>query len=128
LIIPSIDLESLNVSQSSIFLVILSGFVILIYGIVRLSTGYVKQKGGLFEDKELLNPFDEPEKQFWLDEDTPIGGLYGFLKELNDMGNIEFKNLIKNRKEELLNWIKNLLKEEDLAKELEHINDKNKIY
>ena len=127
LIIPSIDLESLNVSQSSIFLVILSGFVILIYGIVRLSTGYVKQKGGLFEDKELLKSFDEPEKQFWLDEDTPIGGLYGFLKGLNDMSNTEFKNLIKNRKEELLNWIKNLLKEGDLAKELEHINDKRQM-
>jgi len=127
LIIPSIDLESLNVSQSSIFLVILSGFVILIYSIVRLSTGYVKQKGGLFEDKELLKSFDEPEKQFWLDEIIYINGLYGFLKELNGMGNIEFKNLIKNRKEELLNWIKNLLKEEDLAKELEHINDKRQM-
>ena len=127
LIIPSMDLESLNVSQSSIFLVILFGFVILLYGIVRLSASYVKQGGGLFEDIELLKAFNESEKQFWLDENTNIKGLYGLLKELNDMSNIEFKNTIKNKNEELLNWIKNILKEKALAEELKKIDDKKQM-
>lgn len=127
LIIPSLDLESLNVSQSSIFLVILSGFVILLWGIVKLSTSYVKQKGRLFEDRKILKAFDKPEKQFWLDQNARISGLYGFLKELNDMSNVEFKNIIKNRKEELLNWIKDILKEENLAEELKNVDDKKQM-
>ena len=127
LIIPSLDLESLNVSQSSIFIVILSGFVILIYGIVRLSASYVRQKGGLFEDRKISKAFDEPKKQFWLDQDTRIEGFYGFLKELNKMGNIQFKNLIENRREEILNWIKNILEEENLAEELKNINNKKQM-
>ena len=127
LIIPSLDLESLNVSQSSIFLVILLGFVILLYGIVKLSVSYVKQKGGLFEDRKILKVFDEPEKQFWLDQNTHVDGLYGFLKELNDMSNVEFKNIIKNRKKELLNWMKNILKEKALAEKLKNVNDKKQM-
>ena len=127
LIIPTIDLESLNVSQSGIFLVILLGFVILLYGIVKLSASYVKQKGGLFEDKTILKTFDEQEKQFWLDHNTHINGLYEFLNELNDMGSVEFRNIIKNRKKELLNWIGDILKEKGLAEELKNIDDKKQM-
>jgi len=127
LIIPTIDLESLNVSQSGIFLVILLGFVILLYGIVKLSASYVKQKGGLFEDKTILKAFDEQEKQFWLDHNTHINGLYEFLNELNDMGSVEFRNIIKNRKKELLNWIGDILKEKNLAEELKNIDDKKQM-
>jgi len=81
----------------------------------------------LLEDRKVLKAFDESEKQFWLDQDTHVEGLYEFLKELNDMGDVEFKNIIKNKKEELLNWIKNILKEKALAEELKNIDNKKQM-
>ncbi len=127
LILPSKDLEVLGVSESITYLLVACGFVIMVYGVLKLSINYMKQKGGLFAEDRVSEASREPEKQFWINEKTPVKDLYELVDELHDMSNTKFRQLVNGRKKDLLRWISDILKEQNLAKELQKVDDRRGV-
>ncbi|MEA2036429.1 MAG: hypothetical protein U9O94_02895 [Nanoarchaeota archaeon] len=117
------DLKDLGVSSNIVAAVMFLSFVVIAIGVTRLSIDYIKQQSKFYKHRKEVIETD-PEKCFWLDEETPVKDLYELVLALHKMNNMAFKNYVDNKKNDFAKWIKNTLREDELSSQLLKAEDK----
>ena len=65
-----------------------------------------------------------PDFSFKLKDGGELNNLGGLLQSLNDMDDDTFFHHVTTNKNDFANWVKNVLKDEELAEELSYCNDR----
>ena len=68
-----------------------------------------------------------PEQCFWVNNGPIIRNLHEIADAINYMGNETFKHHVNEEKNDIANWIKDVLKDEELANSVMKIKSKERI-